>query len=60
MTRKKSVHVQYRSKHRRPDYMGHVSNNVFSLNIFDPQLVESVDVDPTHTERADCTFPLLI
>lgn len=28
MTRKKSVHIQYRCNHRRPKYIVHVSNNV--------------------------------
>lgn len=51
MTRKKSVGVQYRSHHTRPNYKVHVRNNVMFFP--DPQLMESVDAEP-RVLRADC------
>lgn len=54
MTRRKSVYVQYRSNHhhRRPNYMVDISSNVtFLKNVFDPWLVESMDVEPRDTKR---------
>ena len=42
-----SVQIRYRC-----DYIVHISNNItlFSLNIFHPQLIESVNADPTDTQ----------
>lgn len=45
------MRVQCRHSHHRPNDIGHVSNNVrFFLNIFELQLVESVDAEPTDME----------
>lgn len=49
MTReKKSVRVQSRCNHNKPNCIG--SNVTVSLNIFGPQLVESVNVEPVDLE----------
>lgn len=48
---KKAVHVQYSHNHHRPNDIVHVNNDVtFLSTIFDPWLVEYVDVEPTDTE----------
>lgn len=48
---KKAVHVQYSHNHHRPNNIVHVNNDVtFLSTIFDPWLVEYVDVEPTDTE----------
>lgn len=50
MTRKISVHVQYRCNHHwLTTYIPAKSDNFFP-NIFDPWLVESVDVEPMSME----------
>lgn len=48
MTRKNSVHVEYRCSYHRPNYIVHVSNTIIFLsNIVDCQLVEPVNAEPT-------------
>jgi hypothetical protein len=50
-TRRKSVHVQSRSKHGRPNYLVQVSNSItFFPNIFYLNLVESKDAELTDAE----------
>lgn len=48
--KKKSVHVQYRGSHLRPNYVVHVSNNeMFWGSISNLELFESEDAEPTDT-----------
>jgi hypothetical protein len=44
------MYVQYKCNQHSPDCMIHISNHNFFSYIFDLQLVESVNVEPTNTE----------
>lgn len=50
MTKKKSVHVQYKQNLHRPNYIINISNNVtFFSNISNDWIVESKDADSMDT-----------